>query len=66
MTVKTLAAQFCDAGRRLTHPTRPGWGRPCPEPGTHAFRIAADDGSETWRAFCALHYKNLTNDGLNW
>lgn len=52
---------FCDAGRRLAHPTRAGWNRPCMEPGDEDFCVT-DTGD--WLKLCHPHMAELVADGI--
>lgn len=65
-TVRTAVAVavFCEAGRRLAHPTRPGWERPCMEPGVRNFVVSEENGSRSVRKLCVRHMAELDADGL--
>ena len=64
--VKTAVATavYCEAGRRLAHPVRTGWDRPCPWPGTETLVIHEEDGSRTALKLCLRHKWQLDLDGL--
>lgn len=62
------AAGFCDAGRKLQHPTRAGWQRPCPQPATHTllttFNDPGEDGRTEAMVFCGVHIRDLDAMGV--
>lgn len=57
-------AVYCHAGRTISHPVRPGWERPCQEPGTEDIRVFGEDGRPSWRRLCRHHMGELVADGL--
>ncbi len=54
----------CQAGRKMVHPSWPGWQKSCKAVGVQVLVIEEDDGSRMTVVLCALHMLDLERNGL--